>query len=281
MQKSHFQKIFEYLLDNLFDIVTIVVAAYLVIRHELEPFTANDIPELATWILAVLGLIAVSGLWDRNRRMNRIEKLAEQGRDLTLRYLGGKVHAKDFFSEHLISEKTFESASDIFIIGTTLRRTSREYIEVLGQRLVAGANIRIILVDPTVGAAMEDCSRRFTSNSPPKHWRTVIQTVQTIIETIAKKPNSKGHLEVGYLPFTPTFGCVMIDPDKPNGYCIVEIYYSQSTESTPTFLIQASEDTQWFQSFQRQCETLWKSCRVEQLPKTSSTKEKQTNNTVA
>lgn len=150
MQPSRFQRFVEYLLDNLFDIVTIVVAGYLVIRHQIQPFAPSDIAELATWILAVLGLIAVSGLWDRNRRLHRIEKLSEESRDLVLRRLSGKVHAADFFlAERQLSDKIFASAATIFLSGITLTRTTREYMYILSQRLVAGAYIRIIIVDPT------------------------------------------------------------------------------------------------------------------------------------
>lgn len=87
METSRFQKSVEFLLDNLFDISTIFVAGYLVIRHQIKPFTSSDVGELATWILAVLGLIAVSGLWDRNRRLHRIEKLSQEVRELVLRHL--------------------------------------------------------------------------------------------------------------------------------------------------------------------------------------------------
>ncbi|GIV89776.1 MAG: hypothetical protein KatS3mg055_2294 [Chloroflexus sp.] len=55
MKPSRLQILVEYLLDNLFDILTILVAGYLVIRHQISPFTTSDIAELATgyWVCLV------------------------------------------------------------------------------------------------------------------------------------------------------------------------------------------------------------------------------------
>jgi len=270
MQPSRFQAFIEYLLDNLFDIVTIVVAGYLVIRHQIRPFAPSDIAELATWILAVLGLIAVSGLWDRNRRLHRIEKLSEESRDLVLRRLSGKVRAGDFFlSERQLSDKTFASATTIFLSGITLTRTTREYMYALGQRLIAGAYVRIIIVDPTVDSVLHEFALRSMGDTTAEYWRSRLQTVETVIDAIAKTPGSKGKLEIGYLPYTPSFGFVMIDPDEPHGFCFVELYHHKSAEPNPTFELQASDDSFWYGFFRRQYEILWNSCRVEQLPKTT------------
>ena len=179
MQSSRLQSLVEYLLDNLFDIVTILVAGYLVIRHQVQPFGPNDIAELATWILAVLGLIAVSGLWDRNRRLRRIEKLSEESRDLVLRRLSGKVRAGDFFqSGRQLSDQTFASATTIFLSGVTLSGTTREYAHILGQRLVAGASIRIIIVEP-VDSVLQDIVLRSWAETTPDYYRDRLKTVET------------------------------------------------------------------------------------------------------
>lgn len=270
MKPSRLQTIVEYLLDNLFDIFTILVAGYLVIRHQISPFTTSDIAELATWILGVLGLVAVSGLWERNRRLNRIEKLSEESRDLIVHRLSRKARAADFFlSERSLSDKTFASASNIYLSGITLTRTTREYMYALGQRLVAGADIRIIIVDPTVESVLEEFVLRSMGDTTPEYWRSRLQTVETVIDAIAKTPGSKGRLEVGYLPYTPSFGFVMIDPDEPHGFCFVELYHHKSAEPNPVFELRASDDPYWYSFFRRQYEILWNSCRVKRLPDTA------------
>lgn len=269
MHPSRFRLFVEYLLDNLFDIVTILVAGYLVIRHQVSPFAPSDIAELATWILAVLGLIAVSGLWDRNRRLHRIERLSEESRDLVLRRLSGKTRAGDFFlSERRLSDQTFASATTIFLSGMTLTRTTREYVYALGQRLVAGASIRIIILEPT-DSLLQELTLRSMGETTADYWRSRLQTVETLIGVIAKTPGSTGKLELGHLPYLPSFGLTMIDPDQPHGFCFVELYHHKSAEPNPTFEVRASDDPHWYRFFRQQFEILWSSCRIEILPKTS------------
>lgn len=268
MEASRFQKSVEFVLDNLFDIVTILVAGYLVVRHQVKPFMPSDIGELATWILAVLGLIAVSGLWDRNRRLRRIERLSEEGRDLVLHRLSGKILAGDFFfSATQLSDKTFSSAATILLAGITLARTTREYMHVLGQRLVAGAHIRIIIIDPTKHSVMEVMASRSMGDTTPEYWRTRMQTVIAVIDAIANTPGSTGKVQIGYLPYIPSFGLVMIDPDQPHGSCFVELYHHRSAEPNPTFGLRVSDDPFWYKFFRNQYEILWNSCRIEDLPK--------------
>jgi hypothetical protein len=266
MKKTHFQAAVEFFLDNLFDIVTIGVAGYLVVRHQVKPFTNNDIPELLTGILAVLGFVAVSGLWDRNRRLQRIEHLSTESRDLVLHKLSGKVSADDFFlSERKISDDTFASANEIFISGVTLTRTTREYMYILGQRLKAGAHIRIIIVDPELDAVMSEFSLRSTGNTTSEDWQNRIKTVDTVIDVIATTPGNTGKLEVGYLPYTPSFGLIIIDPGASHSTCFVEIYHHKSPEPNPAFMLKKSDDPYWYDFFLRQYENLWDSCRTKAL----------------
>jgi hypothetical protein len=267
MTPSRFRALVEYVLDNLFDILTIAVAGVLVFRYQIRPATTNDIPDLATWILAVLGLLAVSGLWDRNRRLDRIEKLAEEGRDLVLRRVSGKARASDFFlAEPQLANSTFASAQTIFLSGYSLTRATREYLYILGQRLVAGAHIQIMLLDPDFLQVLEQASLRSMA-ATVDYWRGRVESTQTIIEAIAQTPGNKGKLEIGYLPYTPSFGFVMIDPDDPHGFCFVEIYHHKSVESNPTFELRAADDPYWHSFFRRQYDILWRSCRIEQLSK--------------
>jgi hypothetical protein len=263
----------EYLLDNLFDIITIIMAGYLVARGQLRPFTNEDIPELATWILAVLGLIAVSGLWDRNRRMDRIEKLSEESRNLTVRYLGGKIHADDFFqAEHEIPNSVLASANNIFFVGVTLSGTATEYASILRQRLVSGAKIRIVIVEPT-DAVLEDLKLRSWAKVEPTYYPDRLRSVESQFEYIVQESTGKGKLELGHLPFHPSFGLVMVDPDQPHGVCYVTIYPHKLTGPRPSFEVRASDDPMWYNFFRKQFDILWSSCRVETLPKETQPNE--------
>jgi len=254
---------FEYLLDNVFDIATILIAGFLVIRQQLQPSAITDFSELATWVLAVLGLIAVSGLWERNRRLNRIENLAKEGRDLILRRLSGKARASDFFlSDKSISDKTFSSADVIYVSGMTLTRTTREYMYVWGQRLIAGATIRVMILE-SENSLLKELILRSSGETTVDYWKNRLQTVQSVVSYIAKTPGNKGKIELGFLPYIPSYGFVIVDPDEQNGHCFIEMYHHESAKPNPTFELSRTDDSEWFQFFKEQFETMWKSCRVE------------------
>jgi hypothetical protein len=262
MKVPRIQSLIEFLLDNLFDIATLIVASALVIWYQIHPPSASDVAEIATWILAVLALIAISGLWERNRKLSRIEKLSEEGRNLAQRYLSRKVYASDFFlSERPLSEKDFSSAHTVYLVGLTLARTSREFLYVLGQRLVAGATIRFIIIDPESEAVLQEIASR-SFEAPSKYWRDTLKSVETVIEALAKTPNGQGTLEVGYLPFVPAFGLIIIEPHQTHGKCVVELYQHKSAAPHATFELQASEDQYWYKYFVDQFDILWSSCRI-------------------
>ena len=269
---SKLRAFFEYLLDNLFDIATILIAGFLVIRQQLQPSVTANYPELAAWILAVLGLIAVSGLWERNRKLHRIENIAREGRDLILRRLAGKAYAKDFFvNEKPVSDKTFASSDVIYVSGMTLTRTTREYMYVWGQRLIAGATIRVMILD-TETSLIKELILRSSGETTVDYWKNKLQAVQSLISYIAQTPGSKGKIELGYLPYIPSYGFVIVDPDEPNGCCVVEMYHHESAKPNPTFEISRVDDPEWFNFFREQFDTMWKSCQVESFENISKPK---------
>ena len=261
---SRLQAFFEYILDNLFDILTIALAGYLVVRHQIQPFSADDVAELATWILAVLGLIAVSGIWDRNRRLGRVERLTRESRDLMARQLNRTVLAGDFFiAGPRLPSDVFATADHVCLAGMTLRRTLRDHMEILRQRLRAGADVRIIILEPEDETVLNEATRRSHGNTTPNDWRARLYTVQTDIRIIGEvlDGDGRGQLTVGYLPYMPSFGFKMIDPAEAHAYCQIELYQHRSAAANPTFDLRRADDADWFTFFQAQYEILWQSCR--------------------
>jgi hypothetical protein len=268
MAQTKPQKFVEWILDNVFDSMALGVAAYMFIRHQIKPFTLENVPDLATGLLGVLGLLAISGVWDRNRRLSRIERFAREGRDLVERRLNEKARAGDFFSsesERQIPSDVFSSATRILISGISLTRTAREYMFTLGQRLVAGATVRVMIVDPGSEQVLAELALRSVGDTTSEYWRNRLDTVVTIVQAIAKTPGSKGTLSIGFLPYIPSFGLILVDSNESHGFGFAEIYHHKSIEPTPFFEFQKSEDPYWFDYFSRQAEILWNSCRVEEL----------------
>ena len=200
------------------------------------------------------------------------DALPAKSENLFLQHLQRKAVAEDFlFSSNVISNQTFSAANTIFLSGMTLTRTTREHMYVLGQRLIAGASIRIMILDSSDNL-MEELALRSYGGTTAAYWKNRLDSVSTVIDVIAKTPGATGKLEIGYLPYIPSFGLTMINPDDElKGICFLEIYHHKSAEPNPTFILTASEDTFWYKFFRNQFEILWQSCRVKVLtPGTSS-----------
>ena len=237
------------------DLYLTVIAAFVVGGISIFGIATSNIISSVT--LAILGLIAIATLKNRHEFGQAIQGLAE---------LRGNARAGDFFlSEKVISDQSFAAADTIFLLGMTLSRTTREYMYVLGQRLIAGANIRIVILDPTMDSLLEQLALRSTGKTSVQYWRSRIEAVQTIIRVIAETPNAKGVLEVGYLPYIPSFGFTTIDPDEPDGLCFVELYHHESAKPNPTFQLRIGTDADWYKFFREQADILWKSCRIEKI----------------
>lgn len=254
----------EFALDSLPDILTIIVAGVVVVRHELSPNRPNEINELATSVVALLGLLAVSGLWERHRRLGRIETLARSTNEAVVGHLRSP-RAEDFFlpESERVTDESFQSAVRIDICGMTLARTTREFMHVLSKRLEAGATIRLLMIDPLDRSAMAVMARRSMGDTTPEYWATRIKTVIDVVRALVGTTGKT--LEVGFLPFLPSFGLTIIDRDEQYASCFVEIYHHRTAEINASFRLNPTRDPYWYAFFVRQWEELWACARVETI----------------
>jgi hypothetical protein len=178
-----------------------------------------------------------------------------------------KIRAEEFFlPENYLSSEIFATAKEICLLGYSLSRTVRKYTEVLSQRLAQGAQIRVIVVDPKLDEVLNRMALESIA-STAEHWRNSIEATRTLLGAIVKSPGNTGKLEIGYLPYTPSFGIVLLNPNEPEGVCFVEIYHHKATVHNATFVLTAARDSKWYEFFSRQYELLWESCRTEELSK--------------
>lgn len=205
--------------------------------------------------------------WDPNAsaKAQDFEQLLRQGGV-------DRVTADQFFFKkpltRLLPDSMLENANIICLSGMTLIRTTRELMTPLVDRLIAGASIRIMILDP-VESVLEELTKRSYHETDNANWQRSLATVQARIENIGKAPDCQGTLQLGRLPYIPSFGFLMVDPDTAHGLILVEIYHHRSADDNPTFLLRASEDSEWYKFFRQQYEILWNSCRIETLSERS------------
>jgi len=275
MQKSQSRlwKLLAWILDVAVavDLVAIVIASVLIIKYQTYPPNQTDIAELFNGILAVLLLVAVGGIWDRIKRLHRIEEATQQTKSLLETKVIQRIRADEFFETNNRPTSEFlATASNIAISGITLGNTTRDFSNVIGQRLVAGACVKLMMVDAT-DEALNQVVARSWSNPTTEYYKKRLENTSALISIIAGNLKPTGTLEIGYLPFVPSFGIVMVDPESPTGALYVEIYHHNVDKPFPRFRLTVSKDLYWFQFFKEQFELMWKRCRVQKIVEKTET----------
>jgi len=216
---------------------------------------------VATVTLATLALLAFSTITNREQ-IATFQKQVETLSALVEENVLGKIRAGSFFlAGEPRHEAKFQNAKNIYIAGTTLTRTVTNYLGVLEQRLKEGASIRVIIIDPKSDAATQSALRSYGVKND-EFYRNRIKPTLDLLNILASLPDLKGKLELRFLPYTPSFGLTLIDPDTVDGSIYVEIYQHKSLELHPTFVLDARRDEKWYRFFQHQFEALWSSARA-------------------
>ncbi len=255
MMKSLFQWL-KTNLDLTSDAVSLLIAIVLIVKYQTQKPQPNN-AELLVGILAVLSVIAISGIIEKRSRLSRMEKLIQQEKTLLENKVIDRIKADEFFQkDHKPSQEFFNSADTICISGITLGNTSGQFSYILSQRLKAGANIRVILLS-SEKCVLEQIVLRSWGETSSEYYEKRLENTFELIKIMSTTPDAKGSLEIGFLPYVPSFGITMIDPDTPQGKSYIEIYHHNSTEPGPSFYLNTNKDPFWFRFFKDQFELMW------------------------
>ena len=197
--------------------------------------------------------------WDPQTRSEDMEQL--------LQHRIGHARAGSFLSsKRYLPEQLLASAHTIHMSGFTLGRTTREYQRFLERCIMTGGTVQVMILE-TTDLMLDQCVKRSGGQSGPEYWRIRLDSTKSLLDVIAKMPEVKGTLSLGLLPYIPSYGLIMIDPDTDHGVIAVELYHHRSSDDNPTFELRANRDGDWYKFFRKQFDLMWESCRVEKLPR--------------
>jgi hypothetical protein len=152
------QAIAEFLVDNLAILLTVGYAGFIIYRQQIAKMalTAED---LLTAILTILGLLAMSEIVERYRRLNSIEKAVNRSLSFLESRLTDHPSAIAFFQEPPRLDHYVQSANHVDLCGVTLTSTLQKQFGNLSERVQAGAEVRILVVDPASQALKMSAAR--------------------------------------------------------------------------------------------------------------------------
>lgn len=222
-----------------------ITIAFILVILGLDIFNLAS-PDIVTEItLAVLALVVLTSLNTRDS-LNQVQESLDK-----------QLSADEFFwSDKRSLENDIEQARYIGFVGTTLSRTVRDYSAIVERKLKQGAEVRFIIIDPDSTAPDQAVLR----SKGVINRQFYIDLLRPTLERICALSYSSQGISLGLLPYKPTFGMIILDPDESRGRIIVEMYPHRSTDLFPTFELTPNRDSYWFKHFQKQFKILWESC---------------------
>ena len=260
--------VFDFVIDNVAVIVTIVYASYIIYRQEVSG-AALPTNDLITAVLAVLGLLAVSQLLERYRKLGSIEKTNQHILSLLENQLAERPSALAFFEASSSLETLIRSSSTIDLCGLTMTTTLNKQASNLLERLEQGASVRLLIADPDSSALQMSTLRTFDPINKDyfRHKLTAsLQDIELIEQrwTDIRKRNPKngGAFTVRLLGFAPSFSVFAFNAAQSNGHTLVEIYaHRKAFVTPPVFELTAARDGDWYRYFTSQFEQMWEGAK--------------------
>jgi hypothetical protein len=249
--KKNVEKIFWFIIENGVTILTIFFASYVIAIAQTSKLSTEV---LLQWILAILGLIAISGLIERVRKLKKIEDTGNETLKAIKNKFSNKPKSEDYFMKRLPPlEPYLLKAKDIRLSGYSLQRTIRENIHILSKRLKEGATVKILLVD------LEKKKEKNRSN----HGSMV--TMQSI-EWLNQQSENKGTIELKFVKEDLHYNILAIDPNEESGIMFVEFFPQRwVTEGRPRVELTQGRDAYWFKYFRDQYDSIWNDYEIEKI----------------
>jgi hypothetical protein len=215
--------------------------------------------------LAVLGLLAISEVVERYRRLSQIEKSCNRSLALLESRFTDRASAMAFFQKPPTLDNYISGAHQIDLCGVTLTSTINKQFSNIREALRAGANIRILIVDPdSLGLQMS--AARSEEPDDVDYFRRKLSATIRDLEYLQKswlgyKADQKlrpGNFAVRLITFAPSFGIISFDATRHNGTVFIEVYSHRiGYDTPPTFDLTFHRDGEWYKYFNEQFEQMW------------------------
>lgn len=233
--------------------------------HQFDTKIINDIfLNLATELLAVTIIfffITTYFLKDILKQSKKMDKI--------LTIIDKKPLANDFFSKNKNSTKLYEMATEIDICGVVLATEIDKNIGLLKSKILDGAKIRIMLINPNSEAtnmALLRSDNIENSGYYRKKLEVTFDNIDFLLKSISKSNNQNniGCLEVKMLSYSPSFGIIRTKNNDSEDI-IIELYpHHTGYDNPPIFNINSNTDASYYQYFEKQFEAMWDKAEIYQ-----------------
>ena len=260
--QSKIRSFFSFVLSILEELVSIGIGLTLIIIEKRMPGSVK-VYELLLAILSIAILLAVSNLRDRVFYLRKIKERVGLTQERLQQKVFDPIRASNFFlSESDIDCSELLDSRLTLISGISLVRTIGKLHEEIHDSVIGGAHVKILTIDENSDDSISQLIKRSWGKVPPDYYHRRIastnEQIRVIAENIKGSSVSRGTLEIGRLPFVPSFGLIATNANsKLKGKVNVKIYHHLTDNKKPTFNLQSCEDPEWFDFFIEQFDMMW------------------------
>jgi hypothetical protein len=258
-QQSKFEEIvlgvFRFIIKNALDLATLIIAGIIFIFSNL---TQLPYEELLKNIIGLLCLMAVSNLYFRQIRLNKLEKLSEQ-MNASLHGIVNDVllsYKIDLIYQDVLKAKT------VWMIGCTLKTSVFYMFDGLIGAINNGLNLKMIMMDFRCEEAIKTLCNMYPGSkniaTSQQSLVSCIHRINRIANTISRNP--EGSLEVGLFPSLLRYGMIIIDPQMASGKIYLKLYRHTQSSFRPVVLIEKEKHPEWFELFYNQAKGIFDIC---------------------
>lgn len=260
--------IVDVIIDNLALVLTIGFAGFVIYRHDIAKENVST-EELLTAILWVIGLLAISEIVERYRKLNAIHKSVDRSITFLESRFTDRPSAMAFFQEKQDIRPFIQRAMQIDLSGVTLTNTLNKEYGTLLERLQSGAEIRILIIDPE-SVAVEMSAQRSTNPDDIDYYRNRLNSALHEISYLHKLYKNErefkspkggsglGSIAVRFLTYAPSYGISLFDSNQSDGIIFVEVYpHKFGYVTPPAFDLTKQRDLKWYDYFKQQYEEMW------------------------
>ncbi len=266
--------------EHALTVATLGVAAYVIIRGELEGYKATQLAFLIALLIAILGLNALDSIVDRSTRSPRVSRqlsqleiqlresradvgaVAEKLRHVELILDGLRLDAvaSQFLHDEVdIPRERLRRAGMVYWSGVTLRASLRLHLAELGTALSHGARLTVLVADPSSERLVSELVDR--EKAKREYIDGVLKSMVLNMQVLASHLPAGHSFRLGFHQTYPTYGLTIIDPDEPDGICLVDIYHPDR-DACSSFNVHATADAAWFAFFVKEFHALLAACRT-------------------
>ncbi|MBZ0289452.1 MAG: hypothetical protein K8I30_17660 [Anaerolineae bacterium] len=150
-------------------------------------------------------------------------------------------------------------AQELWIYGPSAVNVLRDGADIKREVLDRGGTLRVLMQDPNEEAGVTILRRQLDK------MFDLEDGINTSLRTLTNMASLRtpGKVEYGFIPYSPGFSMVVVDPDGRDGRLVIEFYGYQNEMIIERMhiVITRQQSQYWFEYWAKQFETMWDSRR--------------------